>query len=129
MVSPLSLVVDVDALLALTSRLDHRAVGLNDGFVEKLVRLLLPDFLSCLIEDVHQTMNGTAVEAAAEVSSGRWVGNTLRPQRIEVVLVVAPAVPDVPGRFLRPRGCKPCSGRGPILNTACRVLSNRNLLG
>ena len=42
-IAPLAIVVDVHALLALAGGFDHRAVGIDDRFVEERLGLLPPD--------------------------------------------------------------------------------------
>ena len=88
-VSPLALVIDVHALLAFAAGLDHRAVGLEDGFREELLGLLTPDFQPRGVEDRLQAEDVRRLETAAEVARRGRVRNAARPQGIEVRLVAA----------------------------------------
>ena len=89
MIAPLALVVDVHALFALAAGLDHRAIGLDDGFVEKGVRLLTPDLPPRGVEDFLQEFDRTTVEATAEIARRRWVRDAAGAQRVEVCFVMA----------------------------------------
>ena len=89
MVAPFSLVGDVHAFLALAGRLGHGAVAVDDGQVEELLRLPVPDPDANIIDDVHQCFDVVHLETSAEVAGCSGVGNTLRPEAIGIDLVVA----------------------------------------
>ena len=88
-VTPHPVVGDVHPLLAPAVRRGERAVGINEGLLEELVGLLLPDPQSGLVEDVHQPLDIRRREAAAEVPGGGGVGDAFGPQGVEIDLVVA----------------------------------------
>ena len=112
MIAPLALVVDVHALLALAGGFDHRAVGVEDGFLEERLRLLPPDLQPRGVEDRLQ-----AEDVGRRRSGGRsrppWSGRECGgpPGRRGTPRRCA-AVPDAPGTFRRPAGCRRCSARG-----------------
>ena len=81
MIAPLALVIDVHAFLALSAGLHHRAVGLDDRFVEERLGLSTPSLKPRAIEDLLQTIDVRRVKATAEVSRGGRVGNTTRTPR------------------------------------------------
>ena len=89
MIAPLALVVDIHALLALAGGLDHRAVGLDDRFLEEGVRLLTPDLPPRGIEDFLQKVDVAAVEATAEIARRRRIGDATGTQGVKVRFVVA----------------------------------------
>src|SRR5512135_288735 len=89
MVAPGAVVGDVHALLAPAVTRGDRAVGIDEGFLEELLGLLLPDPQPGLVADVHQRLDIALGEAAAEVAGGGRVGDALGPQGIEEHLVVA----------------------------------------
>ena len=89
MITPLPLVVNIHALLALARGLDHRAVGLQHGLLEEALRLLPPDLHAGLVEDLLQAVDVRGGEAAAEVALRGRIGNAPGPQRVEVAFVVA----------------------------------------
>ncbi|HMB04302.1 MAG TPA: hypothetical protein VKP69_11265 [Isosphaeraceae bacterium] len=63
---------------------------MEEGLVEEVVRLLLPDPQTSLIEGVHQLLDVLNGEAAAEVAGGGRIGDALGPEGVEVDLVVTP---------------------------------------
>jgi len=88
LIAPLALVVDVHPLLALPRRLDHRAVGVEDGLLEEAGGLLLPDLDTGVVEDFLQGGDTLDVEPAAEVAGCRRFRNPADTEGIEVGLVV-----------------------------------------
>ena len=90
MVPPLTLVVDVHPLLALSRGFGHRAVGLDDRFFEERRRLLSPDLHPHVVDRAHQILDVAFIEAPTEVAGRRGVGDALRPERVQVHFVVAP---------------------------------------
>src|ERR1700677_4723633 len=89
LIAPVAVVVDVDALLALGIGRDHGAVGVEESFLEKVVGLLGPNAEAGTIDDVHQSLDVGWYEAPAEITCGRWVGNSLGAQGVEIDFVVA----------------------------------------
>ena len=89
-IAPGAVVGDVDALLAAGAGGDEGAVDVDDGLVEELGRLLLPDLEPGLIEDVLQGLDVVGGEAAAEVAGGGGVGDAVGAQGVEEDVVVAP---------------------------------------
>ena len=89
LITPVAVVVDVDALLALGIGRDHGAVGVEESFLEKVVGLLGPDAEAGTIEDVHQGLDVGWCEAPAKITFGRGVGNSLGAQGVEIDFVVA----------------------------------------
>jgi len=67
----------------------QRAVHVDGGQVEEGVGLPLPDALANLVEDRLQRVNGRRREAAAEVASGGWIGDTAGAEGVEKIGVVA----------------------------------------
>ena len=59
---------------------DQRAVGIEDGLVEEVGRLLAPEFEPSLIEDVLEGFDVVGGEAAAEVARGGGVGDAVGPR-------------------------------------------------
>jgi len=84
MVAPLALVVDGDAVLALAGRLDHRAVGIEDGHLEKVVLLLPPDLQPHLVEDFLQGIDVSRIESAAQVPDRARVRNPPGSQGVDL---------------------------------------------
>src|SRR5207248_6936445 len=73
---------DADTLLASGTRGDEGAVGVENGLVEEVGRLLFPDLDPGLIEDVLEDLDVVGLEAAAEVrSEERRVGKECRCRR------------------------------------------------
>jgi hypothetical protein len=89
MVSPGAVVGDVHALLATAAAASERAVGVEEGFLEEVLRLLLPDPEPDLIEGVHEPDDIGLAEASAEVPGGGGIGDAYGPEGIEVDLVIA----------------------------------------
>ena len=89
-IAPGAVVSDVHALLAARTGGDERAVDVEDGLVEEVGRLLLPDFDPCLIEDVLKGLDVVGRETAAEVAGGGGIGDAVGTQGIEEDDVVAP---------------------------------------
>ena len=89
MITPLALVVDLHALLALAGGLDHRAVGVDNGFLEERRGLLPPDLQPRGIEHLLQAVDVRRVEAAAEVAGRGGIGNAAGAEGIQVGRVMA----------------------------------------
>jgi hypothetical protein len=62
---------------------------LEEGFVEEVGRLLLPDLQPGLIEDILKDLDVVGGEAAAEVAGGGGVGDAVGAQGVEEDDVVA----------------------------------------
>ena len=90
LIAPVPFVVDVDALLTLGVGRNHRAIGIDDRFVEELGRLLGPDAQPRPINEIHQVQDVGYREAAAEIADRGRVWDTLGSDRIEVDHIVAP---------------------------------------
>ena len=86
-IAPLSLVADVHALLALARRFHHRAIGIDNRFLEERLRLHLPDLKPCGVEHVLQTIDVGRVKTAAEVARGGGIGDAACAQGVEVGLI------------------------------------------
>ena len=89
MVAPGPIVGDVHPLLAPGVRGGERPVGVDERLVEEGVGLLLPGPEPGLVEDLHQPLDITFGEPAAEVPGGGRVGDAFGPEGIQVDLVVA----------------------------------------
>ena len=85
MITPLTLVIDIDSLLAFPRRFDHRAVSIHDRMIKERVGLLPPDTLTNRIERFHQPEQLGRIEAAAEVTGGRRIGDALHAQGVQVI--------------------------------------------
>src|SRR5260370_10656940 len=64
-------------------------MGLDDGFLQEGVGLLLPDPDALAVENTHQDVEIRGAEAAQEVAGGGGVGDALGAQDVEVGFVVA----------------------------------------
>ena len=84
------MIVDVDALLALGSGLDHRAVGFDVRDGEELRGLLLPDFQTRHVEGCLQGGEVFARKTPAEVACRGGIGNSLGAQEIQIGFVLPP---------------------------------------
>ncbi len=89
MIAPGTVIGDVDALFTTGAGGDQRAVGIEDGLVEEVGRLLAPEFEPSLIEDVLEGFDVVGGEAAAEVARGGGVGDAVGAQGVEEDEVVA----------------------------------------
>ena len=89
-ITPGAVVGDIDALLAAGAGGDEGAVDVEDGLVEEVGRLLLPDLESGLIEDVLEGLDVVGREASAEVAGGGGVGDAVGAEGVEEDEVVAP---------------------------------------
>ena len=89
MITPGAVISDVDALLAHSAAGSERAIGVDEGFVEEVVGLLLPDPQSGLVEGLHEPLDVGLGEAAAEVPGGGGVGDASGAEGVEVDLVIA----------------------------------------
>src|SRR5208283_1795613 len=90
MITPGTVVSDINALFALGVGADEGTVGVQDGFLEKLGWLLGPDSQPRLIDSVHQSHDVLLGEATAEIPGCGGVGDTHGAQSVEINLVVAP---------------------------------------
>src|SRR5208282_1937798 len=90
LITPVAVMVDVDALLALGIGRDHGAVGVEESFLEKVVGLLGPDAEAGTIDGVHQSLDVGWYEAPAEITLGGGIGYSLGAQGVEIDFVVAP---------------------------------------
>ena len=88
-IAPGAVVGDVHALLAAGAGGDQGAVDVDDGLVEEVGRLLVPDLDPGLIEDVLEDLDVVGGEAAAEVAGGGGVGDAVGAQGVEEDVVVA----------------------------------------
>ena len=89
LITPVAVVVDVDALLALGIGRDHGAVGVEESFLEKVIGLLGPDAEAGTIDGVHQSLDVGRREAPAEITFGGGIGNSLGAQGVEIDYVGA----------------------------------------
>ena len=89
LITPVAVVVDVDALLALGIGRNVGAVGVEESFLEELIGLLGPDVEADTIDGVHQSLDVGRHEAPAEITFGGGIGNSLGAQGVEIDLVVA----------------------------------------
>ena len=90
MVAPLAFVVDVDALFALAVGFHHRAVSIDDRFVEECLGLLAPDLQPRGIEHFQQGEDRPRRKPPAEVAGRGGIGNPPRAERVQVDFVVTP---------------------------------------
>jgi hypothetical protein len=88
-IAPGAVVGDIDALLAARTGGDERAVDVEDGLVEEVGRLLLPDFDPHLIEDVLKGLDVVGGETAAEVAGGGGIRDAVGAQGVEEDDVIA----------------------------------------
>ena len=88
-IAPLALVGDVHALLALAGGFDHRAVGVDDGFVEERSGCCRQTFSRVSLKISCKQIDVRPCEAAAEVARRGGIGNAPGAQGIEIGLVVA----------------------------------------
>ena len=88
-ITPGAVVGDIDALLAAGAGGDEGAVGVDDGLVEEVGRLLFPDLDPGLIEDVLEGLDVVGGEASAEVAGGGGVGDSVGAEGVEEDDVVA----------------------------------------
>ena len=105
-IPPPPVIGDPHPLLALAGRLRQRPVRLEDRLGQELRRLLLPHLPPYLIDRRQQRLDIGHREPPAEVARGGRVRDHLRPQRVQVHLVLAallqilqrlPAAQDVVG--------------------------------
>ncbi len=90
MISPGTIVSDVHALFAFPRCFDERVIDVDACLVEELGRLLLPESNTHLVEDGLKDVDGSGIETAAEIASGRGVGDALGAQSIQEAGVVTP---------------------------------------
>ena len=89
MVSPLPFVGDVHALFALSGRLGLGAVAVDDGQIEKRLRLPTPDPDVNLVDGLHEGLYMVCLETPAEVAGRGGVRDSLRPEGVGKDFVVA----------------------------------------
>ena len=89
MITPDTVVGDIDALLALGIGGDEGAVDVDRGLVEERGGLLSPNPLSGSVEGVHEVKDVRQLEPAAEVSRGGGIGNSPGAEGVEIDFVVA----------------------------------------
>jgi len=80
MITPGAVVGDIDALLAAGPGGHEGAVGIDDGLVEEVGRLLLPDLEAGPIEDVLKDLDVVGRETAAEITGGGGSGMRSAPR-------------------------------------------------
>ena len=90
MVAPHAVVRDVHPFLALPRGFDQRPVRVDHGLVEKRGGLGAPHALPRLVDGRLHGLNRRLVKPPAEIAGGRRVGDPLRPQGIEIHLVLPP---------------------------------------
>jgi hypothetical protein len=89
MITPGVVVGDVHAFFALPVGAHQGAVGVDAGLLEKIVRLLFPEFHPCVIEDILEKVDLVRAEASAIIASGGGVRNALGAEGIKKGGVVA----------------------------------------
>ena len=89
MVTPLPVVRNIHTLFALAECWSHRTVGLNDRFIEKTSRLLLPHLDANIIDRLLQSFDIARREPPTKVARRGRIGNTLGTQGIEIHFIVA----------------------------------------
>ena len=88
MITPNPLVRDIHPFLALARRLGNGPIGLDEGLAKEGLGLLFPDVLPHPIDDLHQGQHVFDRETPAEIPGRRGVGNPLRPQGVQIHLIV-----------------------------------------
>jgi hypothetical protein len=88
-ITPSAVIGDINALLAARAGGDESAVGIDDGLVEEVRRLLFPDLDPGLIEDILKGLDIVGGEASAEVAGGSGVGNSVGAQGVKEDDIVA----------------------------------------
>jgi hypothetical protein len=88
-ITPGAVIGDIDALFAAGPGGDERAVDVENGLVEEVGWLLLPDLESDLIEDVLEGLDVVEPEASAEVTGGGGVGDAVGVEGVEEDDVIA----------------------------------------
>ena len=88
-IAPDALIGNVHALFAFSERSGNRTINVNEGFFEEVFGLLLPHTLAGGIDRLLKMPNIQRCEAASKVSSGCWIGQALRTEGIEKVLILA----------------------------------------
>ena len=89
-IAPLTFVIHTDACLLLTTGFDHRPVGFDDGLIEEVVRLLLPDFQTRLVKRFLQREHIKLREPPTEIARRRGIGNALSTEGVKIRLVIPP---------------------------------------
>ena len=93
------------------SRVQHR-------FVEKRLRLLMPDSQPDCVGRIHQALHVGNLKSPAEVPRRGRIRNPLRSQRIQVHFIVAPQFDVFQTRPSVQCVGRRCSARDPIRDTA-----------
>ena len=89
MVPPLTFVVNVHSLLALTGGRGHRTITVDDRFLKEGLRLLLPHLNTNVVDGIHQNINVVLIEPPTEIAGRGRVGDTLCPEGIKINLIIA----------------------------------------
>jgi hypothetical protein len=89
MITPGVVVGDVHAFFAPPVGAHQGTVGVDAGLLEKIVRLLFPEFHPCGIEDVLEEVDFVGTETSAIIAGGGGVGNALSAEGIKKGRVVA----------------------------------------
>src|SRR5512147_1082109 len=90
MVAPGAVVSDLDALRAAGAGSDERAIDVEDGLLEELGGLLLPDLDACQIEGVLEDLDVLSREAPAEIARAGGVGDAVGAEGVQEDEVIAP---------------------------------------
>jgi hypothetical protein len=88
MVTPHSLVREPQASFAFAIGSGNGAIHIEEGLLQKPLRLLLPDPHPRPVETFLQGQDVLGPKAASEISGGGRVRNALRPQPLQEVLVL-----------------------------------------
>ena len=89
MITPDAFIRHIHAFLALAGRAGYCAVGVDDGFIEKLLQLLLPYIKANTVDGIHQNLNIAAGKSPAKISRRCGIGNPLDAEGIEINFVVS----------------------------------------
>ena len=89
MITPGAVEGDVHAFLARTRGFDEGAVAIEDGFVEELGRLPLPDLDADFVDGMQESADVAGVEAAAEITGGGGIRNAPGAEGVEIDGVIA----------------------------------------
>ena len=89
MVAPNALVGQVHPFLASTLGAGNRAVSLQNSVLKEGLGLLLPDEQAFFIDNAHERVNVLGLKPPEEIAGGSGIGDTLRPQGVEIVFIVA----------------------------------------
>ena len=89
MVAPDAVVTDVNSFLVFGAGGYLDAIGVQYGFCEEVLRLLLPDLHANLIVDILKGGNITLSEPPAEITGSCWIRDTLSADGIQKIDVIA----------------------------------------